>query len=181
MKKFLPIVFCSVLAACSAAPTAQSDLQSSSTVQNSGLSNQKPKANPAQAVKFSVEKAVEIRAGNIGEAVLKLRVVEPFHVNSNPPSEKSYIPLEVQFENQNGVFVEKPVYPAGEMKKFAFAEDKPLSVYTGETVIGLPLKIEPTAVKGARQLMGKISFQPCDDEVCYRPQTIEVQFPVTIN
>lgn len=187
MNKFLAVAaVCTLAAACSQADTARNSANSNAAASNTATpaqtaGSQTAKPNPAEAVKFSVEKPTEITAGKSGEAILNLRIVQPFHVNSNPPSEKNYIPLEIKFDGQNGVSVKNPIYPKGNLKKFAFSENQPLSVYDGEIAVKLPLEIAKTAAKGVQTLNGKLSFQACDDEVCYRPQTVAVQLPIVIN
>ncbi len=185
MKKFLAIAaVCSLAlaAACSQADIAGNSANSNIiAASNAAKPAQTAKPNPAEAVKFSVEKATEIAAGKSGAAILQLRIAAPFHVNSNPPSEKNYIPLEIKFDNQNGVSAKNPIYPKGTLKKFAFSENQPLSVYDGAITVKLPLEAAKTAVKGAQTLNGKLSFQACDDEVCYRPQTVSVELPVVVN
>lgn len=181
-RKALTVVFCCALAACSAnidQPTNRTNNQTIAA-DNATAQPAASKPNPAQAVTFAAE-PIAIKAGSAGEAILNLTVVAPFHVNSNPPSDKNYIPLEIKFDDQNGVRFGKPVYPKGEEKKFSFSENQPLSVYAGDIAVTLPIKIEPSATKGAQVLNGKLSFQACDDEVCYRPQTVLVRLPVTIN
>lgn len=185
MNKLFAILLCLLFAACVANNQTQSN--TNPTNQNAAISSEpqktvdKPKLNAAQAVSFSLAKPVEIKAGSQVEAEIKIKIQEPFHVNSNPPSEKGFIPLEVSLEKGDGITIGKFVYPKGEPKKFTFSPDKPLSVYTGEIVVKTPLKADKTAAVGQQQLTGKLKFQPCDDEVCYRPQTIDISLPATVN
>jgi hypothetical protein len=185
MSKLFAVLLCLLFAGCAA--NNQTHLNTNPTNQNAAISSEtakqpdRPKFNPAQAVSFSLAKPVEIKAGGQFEAEINIKVLDPYHVNSNPPSEKGFIPLEINLENGGGITIGKPVYPKGELKKFTFSADKPLSVYTGEVLVRLPLKVDKTVAAGQQQLIGKLKFQPCDDEVCYRPQTLEMTLPVTIN
>ena len=174
LKKLLLIVSCLLFASCAANQTAR--------VAESNQAETAPKTsrpNPKEAVKLASLNAAQIKAGAAGQIELKINVVEPFHVNSNPPSEPNFIPLEIKFADTAGVTVGKPVYPQGAPKKFEFS-DKPLSVYTGEVTIKLPVTIAKTAA-GLQTLNGELKFQPCDDEVCYPPQTVVVALPVMTN
>lgn len=185
MQKFSLVLFCLALtftAACSAGNTASDNVKTSSANQAPPTHEiDKPaRPNPAEAVRVSAD-VTEIKQGSSGEAVLKLEIIKPFHVNANPPTDKNLIPTEIQLDAQNGISGGKPVYPAGEQKEFPFSEGKKLSVYEGSVIVRLPLKAEASAAKGAQTLNGKLRFQPCDNEVCYRPQTIDVSLPVTIN
>jgi DsbC/DsbD-like thiol-disulfide interchange protein len=170
MKQSLLILFCLILTACAGNenPIGNSPNQTA---------NAQPK--PAGAVRFSAEKT-QIKAGDSGEAVLKLKIQQPFHVNANPPSENNLIPTTIEFESKNGLTFEKPNYPPGEAKKFQFSE-KPLAVYEGEVEIKLPVKADAKAAKGEQTVNGKLRFQACDEEVCYRPETIDVVLPIEIS
>lgn len=139
----------------------------------------KQKFDPAKVVHLTPRETL-VKTGSLTNAVLTLKIDEPFHVNSNPPSEKNFIPLEINVENAAGITVGKPIYPEGKAKTFAFS-DKPLSVYAGETTVKLPLKANQTATKGQQTLSGQLKFQACDEEVCYPPQTVNFQMPVIIN
>ena len=173
MKQNLLILFCLVLTAC-----AGNDNSAQNTFNQPAKIEHSSQPKPAEAVTFSTEPLV-IKAAGSGEIPITLKIHSPFHVNANPPSEQNLIPTSLEFETKNGLMIEKPVYPAGETKKFGFSE-KPLSVYEGEVIIKLPVKAAADAQKGAQTLNGKLKFQPCDDKVCYRPQTKDVSFNVTI-
>lgn len=174
MKQSLLILFCLILSACAANETPRGN--SSTQTANIEKASQ-PK--PAEAVQFSIGKT-QIKAGGAGEAVIKLKIQPPFHVNANPPSEENLIPTSIEFESKNGLTFEKSVYPAGKEKKFQFSE-KMLSVYEGEIEIKLPVKTDAKVAKGEQSVTGKLRFQPCDDEVCYRPQTVDVVLPIEIS
>lgn len=172
-----PILICLLpifISACAGdeSPRPNSSIQTANTQRAS-----QPK--PAEAVQFAAAKT-EIKAGSVGEAVVKLKVQPPFHVNANPPSENNLIPTAVEFESKNGLTFEQPIYPAGESRKFQFSE-KPLAVYEDEIEIKLPIKAQVTAAKGEQTVPGKLRFQPCDDAVCYRPQIVDVVLPVKIS
>lgn len=174
MKQSLLILFCLILSACAA-----NEKTTGNTSKQTANNQKTAQPKPAEAIQFSAART-QIKAGSAGEAVVKLKIQPPFHVNANPPSEDNLIPTSVEFESKNGLTFEKPVYPAGAAKKFQFSE-KPLSVYEGEIEIKLPVRIDAKAAKGMQTVNGKLRFQPCDDEVCYRPQTVDVVLPIEIS
>jgi hypothetical protein len=141
--------------------------------------NSNQKFNPAGVVHFEMSES-RLKTGGSTEATLALKIDEPYHVNSNPPSEKNFIPFEINFENANGIVVGKPIYPKGKLKTFAFSE-KPLSIYADEFIVKLPLKADKTAITGEQILKGRLRFQPCDEDVCYPPQTVSVEMPMTVD
>lgn len=189
MKKFILFSFCLVLAACSntaeqtpktVAVNQVSVNQNAATIEQTPTPNS-PRPSASKAVSVSLAKPLQIKAGSSAEAEFALEIQTPFHVNSNPPSEEGFIPLEIVLANSQSISAGKPVYPKGEPKNFAFSADKPVSVYSGAITIKVPIKTTKNSVAGEQELKGKLIFQPCDESVCYRPQTIDVAFPVTIN
>ncbi|HEU4596910.1 MAG TPA: protein-disulfide reductase DsbD domain-containing protein [Pyrinomonadaceae bacterium] len=137
-----------------------------------------PAATQPQVVTASVEE-VKLAAGGSAETVVRLDIAEGYHVNANPPSDKFYIGTEVLAEAQEGIKPGKPTYPPALTKKFGFAA-KPLAVYEGEAVIKLPLTAEPTATKGRHTFKARVRVQPCNDEACLQPRTIEAAIPVVV-
>ena len=134
---------------------------------------------PPQVVTASVEE-VKIDAGGSAETAVRLDIIEGYHVNANPPSDKFYIGTELTAEAQGGITPGKPVYPPALTKKFGFAE-KPLAVYEGRAVIKLPLRAATTAAKGRHTFKARVRVQPCNDEACLQPRTIEAAIPVVVN
>lgn len=124
--------------------------------------------------------AVELRAGASGEASVRLRIKQGYHVNANPPSDKFYIGTRLTVAPREGVEPGQPVYPSALTKKFSFA-DKPLAVYEGDAVIKLPLRAAASAAKGRHELDATVRVQPCDDKACLQPRDIKTSIPVTIN
>ena len=132
-----------------------------------------------QVVTATVEEAT-LDAGGAGEAVITLDIAEGYHVNANPASDKFYRPTEVIAEPQEGVTPGRPAYPKAVTRKLTFS-DKPLSVYEGRAVIRLPLRADRSAAKGRHTLKATVRVQPCNDEACLQPRTIDAAIPVTIN
>lgn len=184
LKQLVVVVICALAVSC--AENAKQSNVANVANKETANANQKPvtsqtenSLNPAEAVKVSVEK-LDVKAGTSAQATIKLNVVTPFHINANPPSEKNLIATTASIPDpKKGFFVDGTIYPKGEDKKFAFSE-KPLSVYEGETVVKIPFKVNNTAEKGENLTQVKVTFQPCTDEVCYRPQTINVELPITV-
>ena len=134
---------------------------------------------PADVVAATASE-VQLRDGAEGEATVRLRIADGYHVNANPPSDKFYIGTLLTVTAQSGVEPGEPIYPAPVNKKFSFAT-KPLDVYENYAVIRLPLRASAGAAKGKHSLTGKVRVQPCNDEVCLPPREVPVTIAVTIN
>jgi hypothetical protein len=186
MKKFFSVAACFAVVGLIGCAAQKSTNSVKATNDNSNVPivsdgrNDAPKRNPANAIEAAPER-LSLKAGDgKGFALIRLRIAEPFHVNANPPSEPQFIATTIAAENSQNLIFAKPIYPPGEARKFAFS-DKPIAVYTGEITIKIPVTIAKNAVRGDFNENLKLTFQPCDDEVCYRPQTINLVLPVSIN
>ncbi|MCA1634658.1 MAG: protein-disulfide reductase DsbD N-terminal domain-containing protein [Acidobacteria bacterium] len=175
---------------CLCAPLLFSACASGQEVPSNAASNAAPGANQtartptpipqAQVVTASVEEVQLGAGGGSAETAVRLDIAEGYHVNANPPSDKFYIGTEIQAEPQEGITPGKPVYPPALTKKFSFAE-QPLAVYEGRAVIKLPLRAELSAAKGRHTFKARIRVQPCNDQACLQPRTIEAAIPVVVN
>jgi thiol:disulfide interchange protein DsbD len=123
--------------------------------------------------------ATEIKAGESGQAVVRLVIEKGYHLNANPPTFPYLKATELQIQPADGVTVGKLTYPPAKTGKFAFAEE-PLAVYEGETEVIAELKVDKSASTGNRSLSAVLRIQACDDQVCYPPGKIDLQIPVTI-
>jgi hypothetical protein len=124
--------------------------------------------------------ATDIARGQSGEATVRLRIVNGYHVNANPASFPYLIPTQLELTPAAGISVDSINYPGGVTKTFSFSPDQPLNVYEGETDLKLRLKADKSAQPGAHNLSAKLRVQACDDQVCYAPGTMDLTLPVNI-
>ena len=118
--------------------------------------------------------------GESGEATVRLKIDDGYHVNANPPTLPYLIPTQVDITPATGISVDFITYPNGLTKKFSFSPDQALAVYEGQTDLKLRLTAAKTAQPGEHNLSVKLRVQACDDQVCYAPGTLDFTLPVTI-
>ena len=133
----------------------------------------------ADVVKASVAD-IEIAAGKVGDAQVRISISPGYHVNANPATFPYLIATTVEAAVGNGLSTGKPIYPAAEMKTFSFEKQRPLSVYEGVADVKLPLQAAANAEKGQRTVPLKVRVQACDDAACYAPATLEVPLRLTV-
>lgn len=104
-----------------------------------------------------------------GTLHLEATLLGGWHVNSHHPSEDYLIATSVQLEPVQGVQSGEPSYPAGQLKKFAFA-DRPLSVYEDRFAIAIP--VSWSAEAKPLILTGSLNFQACNDTQCLAPASV---------
>jgi len=124
------------------------------------------------------QKITARRDGTV-EAPLSLRVRSGYHVNSNAPNEDYLIPLRLRWE-PGPLTAAGVTYPKPEEKNYPFSS-KPVSVFTGEFQVVTRFKVEAAAPGGAGVLVGKLRYQACSEDTCYRPATLEIRLPYEIH
>ena len=168
------LVLCCLVAACSKAPTNQTQQPTSSPIgvdPASIRSSDVVKATPQEAT---------IKRGESGEVAVPLKITQGYHVNANPPTFRYLIPTELQLTQTEGISVEFIIYPDPVKRRFSFADNQELAVYEGEAVVKAHLKADKSAQTGKRNLSAKLRVQACDEKVCYAPDVVDVTLPVNI-
>jgi thiol:disulfide interchange protein DsbD len=133
---------------------------------------------PAQQNKLSVQPSDPLTAkrGERATHVLKAVILEGFHVNSDKPRDEFLIPL-------------KLTWNAGPLEALAISYPQPeelemngqkLVVFTGTVPIETEFLASKDAARGAATITGKLKYQACNNQMCFRPATIDVHFPVVI-
>jgi len=102
-----------------------------------------------------------------------------WHTNSNQPTFEYLIPTKVEIALPTGWPEASILYPSGEMKTFAFA-DEPISVYEDEVALIATLTIPDSQTEGVVPVELKLTYQACDDRSCLPPVTTARTFDLTI-
>src|ERR1044071_3002626 len=140
----------------------------------------------AQAAAQSSSSVVKVRPGASSYTLkqgtaAKLEVVLDidggYHINSNRPNDRNLVATALKFDKMPGLVLTPVVYPKAKMQKFEFSE-KPLSVFEGNVVLRFTARALPTA--DSNTLKGKLTIQACNDQLCLRPQTVDVSIPVEV-
>jgi len=133
---------------------------------------------PGQQNKLAVRPPEPITVRRGGDAVepLRVEVLGGFHVNSDKPKDEFLIPLRLTWTT--GPLEAKSVtYPKPEEVKVG---TDLLNVFTGSFQIVTTFQSPSSAPQGSATMTGKLRYQACNNEMCFRPTTIEVRVPVTI-
>ncbi len=107
---------------------------------------------------------------------LKVSVLPGLHVNSDKPKDEYLIPLKLTWTG--GPLETKSVlYPKSEDIKVG---NQDLSVFTGSFGIQTEFKVPENAPAGPATMTGKLRYQACNNEMCFRPSSADVKLPVVI-
>lgn len=120
----------------------------------------------------------KVRPGEKGEARVTVSVRDGYHVSSNTPTDKYYIPLTLTL---TGPLVESPqiVFPKPQMEKYSFSPE-PLSVFSGSFELVAKFGVSKTAPGGQAVVPGKLRYQACNDRMCLAPKTIDVALALDV-
>lgn len=104
-------------------------------------------------------------------------MVQPgFHVNNDKPKDEFIIPLKLAWTP--GLLETKGIeFPKPEEVKVGTQD---LLVFTGTFPVKTVFQAPADAPKGPATLVGKIRYQACSSDMCFRPSNIEVKLPVVI-
>ena len=137
-----------------------------------------PSFGTAQQNKLIVKPAQEITAkhGATVVASLNVSILPGFHVNSDKPRDEFLIPLKLTWA-EGPLKPESITYPKPEETKVG---DQNLLVFTGSFKIETTFKASSTAAPGPATMNGKLRYQACNSDMCFRPATVDVKLPVVV-
>src|ERR1044072_4900198 len=125
------------------------------------------------------ESSYTVKQGASAKLELVLDIDDGYHINSNRPNDKNLSATALKFDRMKGLSLSPVAYPKAKMQKFEFSE-KPLSVFEGRTPLRLTARALPTLPAGSQVLKGKLTIQACNNQVCLRPQTVDVAIPIEV-
>ncbi len=121
----------------------------------------------------------QVPAGSSVDVAVVLEIQPGWKVNSNRPTLDFLIGTELSVAAQDGLVVERTVYPEGKLQELGFA-DEPLSVYEGRVVIYLRVQTDVSLAPGDYELSASLRVQGCDDNVCLAPASLAVPIPIQV-
>ncbi len=132
----------------------------------------------AQQNKLTVSPAeqITVKRGGAAIAILKVSVLPGFHVNSDRPKDEFLIPLKLTWSG-GPLEVTSMTYPQPEEIKVG---SDMLRVFTGTFDLRTEFKAPEQAPLGTATMAGKLRYQACNSEMCFRPATVEIRLPVIV-
>lgn len=134
----------------------------------------------ASVIKIRPEQSsYKVKAGAPAALALIVEIDDGYHINSNRPTDKNLKPTVLKFGRLAGLGLSPVVYPKGKMQKFGFSA-QPLSVYEGKVVFKMTARALASLAAGPQTLKGTLAVQACNNEICLRPQTVDVAIAVEV-
>ena len=108
--------------------------------------------------------------------ILDLAVLPGFHVNSDKPKDEYLIPLKLSWTS--GPLQSQDItYPKPEETKVG---GQSVLVFTGNFHISTKFQAPGNAPKGSAAMVGKLRYQACNNQMCFRPTTVDIHVPVSV-
>lgn len=122
-----------------------------------------------------------LKPGTSSKIVLLFQLEDKWHINSNKPLDEFLVPTQLSLEESEVVSIQKIVYPEPKLVKLSFSEE-PLSVFEGEFLIGVEIKISDSISAGESiQIPFALRYQACDDKQCLPPKTLTLTYDLVID
>jgi DsbC/DsbD-like thiol-disulfide interchange protein len=126
----------------------------------------------------AAEPPARVVAGRPFTIELRLAPVAGVHVYA--PGNPNYIPVAIAITPSPGVKADAAVFPPGEDFFFGPLKET-VKVYSAPFLVKVPLSLDPKVVKtGDTLVRGTVSYQACDDRVCFPPQSAPFEARLTI-
>ena len=122
-----------------------------------------------------------VARGKQMEIAVVMKIRDGYHVNARQPTFDYLIPTDLKSEVPTGFKAGEVAYPKGTPRKFSFAKDQPLNVYTDTVVLRLPVTVDANAPLGEQHLALKLRYQACSNEVCLPPVTLPVDAVIHVS
>jgi DsbC/DsbD-like thiol-disulfide interchange protein len=124
---------------------------------------------------FAADRA---QRGRSVAAAVVLDIPHGFHVNANKAAKFS-VPTVVKIDAPKGLRVTAVSYPRAVVRRLGFSKDA-LSLYEGRAVMRFNVLVPANYQTGLTELRARVTYQSCNDEVCYPPTTREVKLGINV-
>ena len=131
-------------------------------------------------VSFEPLDSVVVRSNKPAPVAFTFHIQEGYHINSNQPATPELIPTQLHFSLPGDLAIGKVQYPAGTMTSFPFDPNQKLSVYSGDLVIKALVMTPSNSPTGTHTVHGELRYQACDNNACYPPKKLPIEFNVKI-
>ncbi|HEX4165036.1 MAG TPA: protein-disulfide reductase DsbD domain-containing protein [Bryobacteraceae bacterium] len=119
---------------------------------------------------------ITVKRGESVSQKLEVGVLPGFHVNSNKPKDEYLIPLKLTWTS-GPLQSQEITYPKPEEITVG---TQSVVVFTGTFPIETKFQTPANAPVGSSTMAGKLRYQACDNQMCFRPTTVEVHVPVSV-
>ena len=120
-----------------------------------------------------------VHRGGAFRVAVRARIKDGLHINSHRPEDSFLVPTIVTFHEVKGITFGPVSYPTPIHKNFSFSE-KPMPVYEGATSFMAGARTAEDMPLGNLTISGAVSYQACDDESCFAPESQDFKISLTV-
>ena len=120
-----------------------------------------------------------IQKGRRVQGVVEVNIPSGFHIHSNRPLEKFLIATQLNIEAPKGVRVSAVSYPRALLRQLKFSKNK-VAVFEGRAIMRFNVTVPASYNGDYVQLKGKLRYQSCNDELCFRPENRDFNFSLRV-
>ena len=117
--------------------------------------------------------------GSALEVPVYLNIAPGFHINAEKPSADYLVATKLEWVSAE-LKLAGMTYPPAEKHEFDYAPGEKVDVYQGDVKIVSRFAVPRNAQPAKLTLQGKVTYQACDNKVCYRPVTVPFEAAVEI-
>ena len=132
---------------------------------------------PEQVAVIEATAPARVAAGDSGDVSVVLSIAPGYHVMSDRPSDPSFIPTRVRFDEAPGVAWGEARYPPPSRSRVA---ENTISTFQGRTVVTVPFVVSAEATPSRRTLEGSVRYQACTEGSCLFPVTRRISVPMDV-
>jgi DsbC/DsbD-like thiol-disulfide interchange protein len=136
-----------------------------------------PAPKPGHATVAAAPAEIDAKPGAKVSLLVEVQPKPGIHVYA-PGSGEFYIPITLKLNPQAQLKAGKLVYPKSEPMVFA---DEKVAVFAKPFRLTQEATLDPSLKPGATvAVAGTVSYQACDDRVCFPPESAPVSWTVTV-
>ncbi len=122
--------------------------------------------------------ASAVHPGDRATLAVIVDVHQGLHAQSHTPLDANLIPLVVKIDANSVLSFGEPNYPPPHVEQYP--ELGQVSVYTGQTVVLVPISVDAKAPTGPVTISGSVRLQACNDRACFAPETIRFELQTSV-
>lgn len=120
-----------------------------------------------------------IQKGRTVRGIVEVDIPSGFHIHSNRPLEKFLIATQLTIEAPKGVRVGPVSYPRAVVKNLKFSKNR-VAVFEGRATMRFTVTVPANYNGDSVDLKGKLRYQSCNDELCFRPENRDFNFSLKV-
>jgi len=124
----------------------------------------------------AIPEQISVKRGQLVDEKLKLIVAPGLHINSDKPADEFLVPLSLSW-TAGPLKARSVKYPQPEQIKVG---EQQLSVFTGAISVATRFQAPSETPAGPALMLGKIRYQACNSQMCFRPSSVEVRLPIVV-